>query len=134
MVMIKTMRWQTRDGKHDLRIEIELITEERINNDGHVVTVPRCEIYEWASVDGIDQGWLEMLDLPINGAVARWGKIGLTPERLAEYKSLRAEVEATPEWQAHLVAVERGLAARREYDAHVASMREAMEAMEAMDE
>lgn len=64
---------------------------------------------------------------PINGAVARWGKIGLTAERLAEYKSLRAEVEATPEWQAHLVAVERGLAARREYDAHVASMRQAMD-------
>ncbi len=125
--MKKTMTWQTRDGRHELRVEIELVTERHVSADGDALTVPCCEIVEQAYIDDAPEaGCLTVLPEPVGGAVARWGRIGLEADRLAEYRRLRAEIEAAPEWRAHQAAIEAGLAARREKDAHTARMRRAM--------
>ena len=49
--MKKTMAWQTRDGRHELRVEIELVTERHVSADGDALTVPCCEIVEQAYID-----------------------------------------------------------------------------------
>ncbi|OQB53229.1 MAG: hypothetical protein BWX98_02427 [Candidatus Aminicenantes bacterium ADurb.Bin147] len=109
--MKKTMTWQTRDGRHELRVEIELVTERHVSADGDALTVPCCEIVEQAYIDDAPEaGCLTMLPEPVGGAVARWGRIGLEADRLAEYRRLRAEIEASDSDWEHTARIRRAMA------------------------
>jgi len=125
--MRQTISWQTSKGM--ATVVVHLQTSKTINADGDLITVPTCDLHITATVEGlglVGSGRPQKLVNHPSGAVATIGKLALRAENLLQVQSAIAMVEATPEWQAHLVADKKAEQAWREADAHRAMMRKVM--------
>lgn len=123
---MKAITWNTKDGKA-VTVTVDLKTSRTINADGDKVEVKCCEIEIFATAEGlgvVGSGRPEEIKHP--ELAAKIGKLGITAARLAEINEAIAEVEATPEWQAKMVAKAQAEKAEREYDAHRAKMAKVM--------
>lgn len=104
-----TRTWETVTGK---KVEVigRLITEKINYSDGWNVTVPCCDIQIDVKAEGKSQGsWVKELTQEylhklaahgLTGYSHIVGKLPLTPEQVGTIESVKAELEATPEWQA----------------------------------
>lgn len=123
--MERQITWTTRDGK-PVVVTVALVTERTVDADGHVITVPCCEMTIRAEVNGVVVGYgrPERANHPV--AVAKIGKLGLTADNLSRIIAAIQEIEATPEWTAKVERERAGEVAAREYDQHRAMMRKVM--------
>ncbi len=126
--MRREIKWETKTGKQ-VTCTITLTTQKTLNADGDKVTVPCCEMNMWAEVEGmgiIGYGKpYKRDDLP-SGAVAAIGKLAIKPKQYEAILTAIAEIETTPEWQAHLTQKAQNEKDDREYDEHRQTMRKVM--------
>ena len=126
-----TKTWKT-SGK-TVTVTGELITSKINYCDGDNVTVPCCDMRIDVDFDGHgSQGdWVRELTVPIEKYgmtyVASVGKLALTQEQVAIIKSVKSEIEATPEWQAKIARVKTSEKAEEEYQKHYNRVKDMME-------
>ena len=99
--IVKT--WNTKSGKLVI-VTGRLSTERTVNLDGHIDTIPECEIYINVNVQGHgDQGgWVrEIKPVTVDGIIYthKVGDMALTPDKAELINSVRLALESLPEWQ-----------------------------------
>lgn len=128
---MRTIKWTLTDGRA-VTYTVELVTEREVNADGDRMTVPCCEIVERCEIPGATIiGDAVPLSTPkVQGGktlvAVIGGKVGITADIYGQILAARAEAEATPEWQAKLVAERANAAGIAEYEAHRKRMRKVM--------
>jgi hypothetical protein len=104
--------WTLTDGR-EISYTAELVLAREINADGDKVTVPCCEI-KTALITPAGLGYvgsdINTLRAPLAKAgktivAVIGGKVAIVAETLAAIKGMVAEVEAAPEYQAHLAQI-----------------------------
>lgn len=101
--------WTTKSGA-TVTATAELVTSKVLDADGDKIEVPCCEKRVSVHVEGHgNQGdWIRKID-PVNRDgtifVARVGNLALTQDQVDTIRRLEAEIEATPEWQAHQATI-----------------------------
>jgi len=125
--MRQNIRWQAKTGQ-EIMIEISLVTERAIDLDGDKDMIPCCTIETKGYINGSIAGYaVTKLASPCGDVVASCGRIGLTADHYAAYLAMRAEIEASPEWQAEIAREKRAEKESIEYDVHYARVRRAMD-------
>ena len=113
---IKTLTWTATTGQTK-RVDVTLTTQDTADADGYQCTVGRTRIEITAYVDNRRVGANRPTPVSHPEFVAAIGHLGLDAERLAQVTAAIAEIEAAPEWQAHLEAVAARDAGNRKYEA-----------------
>jgi hypothetical protein len=121
--MTRKIEWTTGAGKA-ASITIELQTSKSVFADGDRTEVPCCEIYTAVEHDGQLMGHdiIDLANLPKHPAnalgVALCGRLVIKRAQYDQYLQAKAEVEATPEWQAKVAKDAKARAESRAYDQH----------------
>ena len=129
MTTTKKIEWTLTSGKK-AAVTIELQTTRTIDADGDKFEVACCEMYITGQVDGVGDVGCKITRTPVAAGGTTYpatiGKLAIPADKLAEIDAAVAEIEATPEWRAKVVAEERALAASLKYEAHREKMRKIM--------
>ncbi len=118
--MERKIKWTVGNGSA-AEVTVRLITAHEVNCDGDKAMIPCCKIEICATIDGRTAGYGRpeaVKGHPV--AVAKIGKLGIRAEQYPAVIAAIAEVEAAPEYVAHMARVE---ANRAEIAAHDRAVR-----------
>ena len=129
MTTTKKIEWNLTSGKK-ASVTIDHQTTKSCDADGYKCEVACCEMYITGQVDGVGDVGCKITRTPVEAGGTTYpatiGKLAIPADKLAEIDAAVAEIEATPEWRAKVVAEERALAASLKYEAHREKMRKIM--------
>ncbi len=98
MNLKEVVSWELTDGRN-ASVTIELISQDKVNCDGHVVTVNACYQAITGRIDGETTGYHIQTIKNHAHCAAKIGKLGLTFENYRLVREAISKIESSTEWQ-----------------------------------